>query len=55
VKRYANLADEIGKAAQQFASEVGSGSFPGPEHTYSANGIAPSSKEAKEEVKYGAG
>jgi 3-methyl-2-oxobutanoate hydroxymethyltransferase len=60
VKRYANLAEEIGKAAQQFAREVGAGSFPGPEHTYSANGAAPGSKatrakEPQEEVRYGAG
>lgn len=55
VKRYANLAEEIGKAAQQYAKEVGEGSFPGPEHSYSANGVAPGSKDAKEEVKYGAG
>jgi len=53
VKRYANLAEEIDRAARQFASEVGSGSFPAPEHTYSANGAAPASKEAKDEVKYG--
>jgi 3-methyl-2-oxobutanoate hydroxymethyltransferase len=60
VKRYANLAQEIGKAAQQYAQEVGSGAFPGPEHGYSANGVAPVSKETREkepseEVKYGAG
>jgi 3-methyl-2-oxobutanoate hydroxymethyltransferase len=55
VKRYAHLADEIGKAAQEFAKEVGEGSFPGPEHGYSANGTVPGSKEAREEVKYGAG
>jgi 3-methyl-2-oxobutanoate hydroxymethyltransferase len=59
VKRYANLAEEIGKAAQQFAKEVGAGSFPGPEHSYSANGVAPAAKEgqgkeAHDEVKYGA-
>ena len=60
VKRYANLADEIRKAANQFAQEVGAGSFPGREHSYSANGAvtgpgeAPQ-KEPKEEVKYGAG
>ena len=59
VKRYANLAEAIGKAAQQFANEVGAGSFPGPEHSYSANGVAPASKagkakQAHEEVKYGA-
>ena len=55
VKRYANLAEEISKAAHQFAQEVGAGSFPGPEHTYSANGAVPGSKEARDEVKYGAG
>ncbi len=60
VKRYANLAAETGKAAQQFAQEVGAGSFPGPEHTYSANGAAAGPKEApareaREEVKYGPG
>jgi 3-methyl-2-oxobutanoate hydroxymethyltransferase len=59
VKRYANLAEEIGKAAQQFAKEVGAGSFPGPEHSYSTNGVAPASKEgqpkeAHDEVKYSA-
>jgi 3-methyl-2-oxobutanoate hydroxymethyltransferase len=60
VKRYANLAAEISKAAQQFAQEVGAGSFPGPEHSYSANGAATAPKDspekrAPEEVKYGAG
>jgi 3-methyl-2-oxobutanoate hydroxymethyltransferase len=60
VKRYANLAEEISKAAQQFAQEVVAGSFPGPEHSYTANGAAPGSKEVpekepREEVKYGAG
>ena len=60
VKRYANLGDEIGKAARQYAQEVGAGSFPGPEHSYSANGVVPGSKQAlekdaREEVKYGAG
>jgi 3-methyl-2-oxobutanoate hydroxymethyltransferase len=59
VKRYANLAEEIGKAARQYAKEVGDGSFPGPEHSYSANGVAPASNakqssQAHEEVKYGA-
>jgi 3-methyl-2-oxobutanoate hydroxymethyltransferase len=52
VKRYANLAADIAKAAQQYAQEVGTGAFPGPEHTYSANGAAPGSKA---EVKHGAG
>ena len=60
VKRYANLAEEIGRAAHQFAQEVGAGSFPAAEHTYSANGAGTGPKEAperdaKEEVKYGAG
>src|SRR5487761_461495 len=60
VKRYANLAEEIGKAAHQFAQEVGAGAFPGPEHSYSANGAATGlkptlEKEPQEEAKYGAG
>jgi 3-methyl-2-oxobutanoate hydroxymethyltransferase len=55
VKRYANLAEVIGTAAQQFAQEVGVGTFPGPEHSYSANGAVAASKEEREEVKYGAG
>jgi 3-methyl-2-oxobutanoate hydroxymethyltransferase len=55
VKRYANLAEQIGKAAQQFAQDVDAGSFPGPEHEYSANGAAPVPKRERDEVKYGAG
>jgi 3-methyl-2-oxobutanoate hydroxymethyltransferase len=69
VKRYANLAEEIGNAVQRFAREVASGEFPAPEHEYSANGAAPASTGAapastgaapasagdREEVKYGAG
>ncbi|HXC76639.1 MAG TPA: 3-methyl-2-oxobutanoate hydroxymethyltransferase [Candidatus Acidoferrum sp.] len=59
VKRYANLAEEIGRAARQYAQEVGAGSFPGPEHSYAANGSVAGAKEvetaAREEVKYGAG
>ena len=51
VKRYANLADDITRAAQQFADEVRKGTFPGPEHEYSANGIKP----ATQEVEHGAG
>ena len=51
VKRYAHLAEEITKAAGRYIQEVGEGTFPGPEHTYS-NG-APAVKP--EEVKYGAG
>jgi 3-methyl-2-oxobutanoate hydroxymethyltransferase len=34
VKRYAALADEIVGAARTFASEVQSGAYPGPEHSY---------------------
>lgn len=55
VKRYANLAEEISGAVTRFATEVGSGTFPGPEHEYSANGSATAAKEGREEVKYGAG
>jgi 3-methyl-2-oxobutanoate hydroxymethyltransferase len=54
VKRYANLADDIAKAAQRFAQEVGSGAFPDAEHSYSANGAVDASK-VQEEVRYGAG
>jgi 3-methyl-2-oxobutanoate hydroxymethyltransferase len=54
VKRYANLAEDITRAAQQYAQEVGDGTFPGPEHSYSANGAAPA-KAQLDEVKYGAG
>ena len=55
VKRYANLAEEITRAASRYIEEVGNGTFPGPEHEYSANGSGPTSKEQREEVKYGAG
>jgi 3-methyl-2-oxobutanoate hydroxymethyltransferase len=55
VKRYANLAEEIGNAVQRFAREVASGEFPGPENTYSANGATPATTPEREEVKYGAG
>jgi len=54
VKRYANLAEQIAKAAERFAVEVGTGAFPGPEHEYSSNGTVPASKTEKDEVKYGA-
>src|SRR5258708_30988530 len=54
VKRYANLAEEIGNAAQRFAKEVAAGEFPRPEHEYSANGSAPAPVGEKEEGKYGA-
>ncbi len=35
VKRYADVAQIIGDAARRYASEVGSGEYPGPEHSYS--------------------
>ncbi|MHB8158072.1 MAG: 3-methyl-2-oxobutanoate hydroxymethyltransferase [Desulfocucumaceae bacterium] len=35
VKRFANLNEEIMKALQAYREEVGSGSFPGPEHGFS--------------------
>jgi 3-methyl-2-oxobutanoate hydroxymethyltransferase len=47
VKRYANLADEITRAAQGFADEVRKGTFPGPEHEYSVNGTPAKPQEAK--------
>ena len=34
VKRYAELADEIDRAAQAYAADVKARRFPGPEHTY---------------------
>jgi 3-methyl-2-oxobutanoate hydroxymethyltransferase len=55
VKRYANLAEDISRAAQRFAQEVAAGAFPGPEHEYSANGAAPSVHGEREEARYGAG
>jgi 3-methyl-2-oxobutanoate hydroxymethyltransferase len=55
VKRYANLADEISRAAQQFAEDVRTGAFPAPEQSYSGNGSAPEIQPAPEEAKYGAG
>jgi 3-methyl-2-oxobutanoate hydroxymethyltransferase len=55
VKRYANLAEEISKAAQRFSEDVRNGTFPGPEHSYSANGSAAPAEVEPSEVKYGAG
>ena len=55
VKRYANLAEDIGNAVQRFAREVANGEFPGPAHEYSANGAQPSTSAERDEVKYGAG
>lgn len=34
VKRYAELGEEIKRAARRFASEVAEGEYPGPEHVY---------------------
>jgi 3-methyl-2-oxobutanoate hydroxymethyltransferase len=54
VKRYANLADDIARAANQFSEDVRTGAFPDPEHSYSANGATPDAQPAHEEAKYGA-
>jgi len=51
VKRYANLAEDIARAATTYADDVREGKFPGPEHEYSANGSAPA--KDREEVRYG--
>ena len=51
VKRYANLAEEITRAATEYAEDVRTGNFPGPEHEYSTNGSAPT--KDREEVRYG--
>ena len=54
VKRYANLAEEIARAATAYAEDVRTGAFPGPEHEYSTNGSAPApSSGSTEEVRYG--
>ncbi|MGH2749058.1 MAG: 3-methyl-2-oxobutanoate hydroxymethyltransferase [Actinomycetota bacterium] len=34
VKRYANLGEEIKRAAAEFMTEVAAGTYPGPEHQY---------------------
>jgi len=51
VKRYANLAEEIARAATEYAEDVRTGKFPGPEHEYSTNGSAPAKDPT--EVRYG--
>jgi 3-methyl-2-oxobutanoate hydroxymethyltransferase len=51
VKRYANLAEDIARAATEYAEDVRTGRFPGPEHEYSTNGSAPAKEPA--EVRYG--
>jgi len=47
VKRYANLAEEITRAATAYAEDVRTGKFPGPEHEYSSNGSAPADGSSK--------
>ena len=51
VKRYANLAEEIARAAIEYAEDVRTAKFPGPEHEYSTNGSAPA--KDREEIRYG--
>ena len=51
VKRYANLAEEIARAAARYAEDVRTGAFPGPEHEYGANGST--AEKQSQEVKYG--
>ena len=51
VKRYANLAEDIARAATEYAEDVRTGKFPGPEHEYTTNGSAPAKDPT--EVRYG--
>jgi 3-methyl-2-oxobutanoate hydroxymethyltransferase len=51
VKRYANLAEEISRAATAFIDDVREGKFPGPEHEYTTNGSTPAKDPT--EVRYG--
>lgn len=51
VKRYANLAEEISRAATEYIEDVRTGKFPGPEHEYTTNGSAPTKDPT--EVRYG--
>ncbi len=44
-KRYAELGDSVVAAVRQYIEEVQGGIFPGPEHTYKANGPAEVSVE----------
>lgn len=53
VKRYANFAEQMARAAEQYSEDVRSGAFPAHEHEYSANGSGPASE--RQEVRYGAG
>ncbi|OQA22680.1 MAG: 3-methyl-2-oxobutanoate hydroxymethyltransferase [Actinobacteria bacterium ADurb.Bin346] len=47
VKKYANVADIIINAIKEYAADVQSSKFPGPEHTYS---ILPEEKEKFEKM-----
>jgi 3-methyl-2-oxobutanoate hydroxymethyltransferase len=51
VKRYANLAEDIARAATEYVEDVRAGRFPGPEHEYSTNGSTPAKDPT--EVRYG--
>ena len=51
VKRYASLAEDIARAATEYAEDVRTGKFPGPEHEYTTNGSAPAKDPT--EVRYG--
>ena len=51
VKRYANLAEDIARAAAEYAEDVRTGKFPGPEHEYTTNGSTPAKDPT--EVRYG--
>ena len=51
VKRYANLAEEIARAATAYAEDVRTGKFPDPEHEYTTNGSTPA--KDPNEVRYG--
>jgi 3-methyl-2-oxobutanoate hydroxymethyltransferase len=37
VKQYAKLGEILGSAAKEFKSDVESGAYPGPEHSYEDN------------------
>jgi 3-methyl-2-oxobutanoate hydroxymethyltransferase len=41
VKRFAEIGEAVVGAARAYVSEVREGSFPGPEHTFKANGVPP--------------
>ena len=50
-----DLAKEGQGAVCASPREVAEGAFPGPEHSYSANGAQPSPAKEREEVRHGAG